>query len=545
MREFPESVFIAYVDGELDTETEREFELFLMRSREARQKVVELQDESAVLRDALLERPRRVVRPADARAPARGVALGIGPALGVAVVATAVLGTAYEFELPSGIGWLSPLNLFGAYDMFFDFIFWLRDEAPQLLELLIAVAATAGLSALLTLAFTVAFRRLSGTRVALLGCAVAIGLTAGEARAVDLRLHQESVSIAGDETISEPLVFSGDLLYVDGVIDGDLALLADRAVIRGEVRGDVFAVARSLEVLGRIDGSLRTFSERVSIDGTIAGDVTGLVEELSLTADGIVERDLSGASEHLTVDGRVGRHLFAIVDRIELRGAVGGNADLRGERLEVLDGARVEGDLSSQLEDGYELSLAPGAVVGGEVTEAPFVKDFGKHDHWDGTHFVLHRIIILVSAFLVGMALYFFVPGLFGGRLETTPEFFRSLGIGALVLVGVPISVALSAATIVGIPIALIVAALYATALFVAFTVFGALLGRMLLRRDPDSTSGFLMTLFVGLAVLGAAISLPWIGPPLGWLAMLTGLGLVVDFAIRSWWAPRRSQPAY
>ena len=45
--------------------------------------------------------------------------------------------------------------------------------------------------------------------------------------------------------------------------------------------------------------------------------------------------------------------------------------------------------------------------------------------------------------------------------------------------------------------------------------------------------------------LLPDSISLPWIGPPLGWLTMLTGLGLVVDFAMQSWGGPRGRQPAY
>jgi cytoskeletal protein CcmA (bactofilin family) len=546
MSEFPETVYMAYVEGELDPDVEREFELHLVRSREARQRIVELQEEVALLRDVLQERPARNLRTDSGRAPARGLALGLAPALGVAVVLTAAVGSLAELKLPGGIDWMSPFQLIGAYEMLFDLIFWLRDEAPQLLELVIAVVATAGLSALLTFAVTVAFRRLSGTHLASLVVLVAVGLLGRDAAAIDLRFHAETVTVANDETIEEALVVSGENLYVDGVIDGDLVAVVDRAVIRGEVKGDVFALARSLEITGTIHGSLRSVTERVDLDGQVKGDVTSLAEEFSLTSDGKIQRDATTLAEQASVDGEVGRHLFVGAERLELRGTVGGSADLRGKRLEVMDGARIAGDLSSQLEEGFELQIDDGATIGGEVTREPLEHDFGHGDRrFSDPDFYLHRIVILTSAFLVGMLLHFFAPAIFRGRMETSPEFFRSLGFGALVLIGAPIAIALCAVTIVGIPIALIVAGLYLTGLFVAFTVIAALIGRTILRRDPDSTAGFAITLLAGLVVLAVAISLPWIGKPLGWLTMLAGLGLLVDSATQTWWRPRRPAQAF
>ncbi|MGH0036256.1 MAG: hypothetical protein ACQGVK_14615 [Myxococcota bacterium] len=546
MSEFPESVYVAYVEGELEPEIEREFELHLVASREARQRVVALQEEVALLRDVLQDRPHRSPSIAGERAPARGLALGIGPALGFAVLLTAAIGSLAELKLPGGIDWMNPFELIGAYSMLFDLVFWLRDEAPQLLELALAVVATAGVSALLTFSVTVAFRRLGGTHLAglvlLLGAAVA----SREAVALDLRIHEETLTVAEGESIDEPVVVSGEALYVDGVIDGDLVVVVDRAVIRGRVNGDVFALARSLEVSGTIEGSLRSVSERIVLDGQVMRSLTSLADEFSLTEDGRVERDVSALAEQISVDGEVGRHLFVGAERLELRGSVGGSADLRGERLAVLGGARIEGDLVSQVEEGFELEVSDGATIGGEVSQAPLDHDFRpRRDRWRDSSFYFHRVVILTSAFLVGMALHFFVPALFRSRLETSPEFFRSLGFGALALVGTPIVIVVCAVTIVGLPIALIALGLFLTGLFVAFTVVAALLGRTLLRREPGTAGGFGLTLLVGLAVLAVAISLPWIGPPLGWLTMLTGLGLMVDFATDTWWRPRSREAAF
>jgi len=532
MNDFPESVYVAYVDGELDPAQEREFALHLMRSADARRRVVALQEEATLLRDALQERERISLRPAVVHAPARGLALGIAPALAAVVAVMAGVGWLLDLRLPGGFEWLNPRDMFGVYAMFFDLIFWLRDEAPQLIELLIAVVATVACSALLTFVVTAVFRRFSGASLlalALLGVPV---LAVRQASAVELHVHEEKVTIPAGEVVSETLVVSGHSLYVDGVVDGDVAVVAERAVIRGEVRGDVFAFVRSLEISGRVGGSVRAVGERVDVDGRVERDVTALGDQVSQTTEGYTGRDFTVFGENVAVDGEVGRHLFSGAERLEVRGSVAGNADLFGDRALVLDGARIGGNLSSRLEAGRSVEISPGAVVVGSVSESRSEHDFSRTaSRFSSMHFYLHRVVILASAMLVGLFLYAFAPGLFGGRLETAPDFFRSLGFGLGVLVGAPIAIGLCAVTVVGIPIALFAAWLYVAALFVAFTLVGALLGRTLMRSETPTLGSFGLRLAVGLLVLAVAISLPWIGTPLTWLALLTGLGLLAEYA--------------
>jgi hypothetical protein len=126
-------------------------------------------------------------------------------------------------------------------------------------------------------------------------------------------------------------------------------------------------------------------------------------------------------------------------------------------------------------------------------------------------------------------------------RLETTGAFFRSLGIGFLALVATPLALALAAVTLVGIPVTLIVGAAYLLALYLSPILVAALVGRTLISSDGEGASGFGLALLVGLLVLTLLVNVPVLGWLVRVLAVLTGLGILVERAVSAW---RASHPA-
>ena len=142
---FDELTYAIYADGELAGPRRREVETHLIGCRRCRERVVHLGDEAQLLGEALHERRRRQPVVA-APAPARGVAIGIGPVLLGVALATSALGWLVETAAPTSDRWLGPLSPKGAYDMLFDVIFLLRHEAPDALAFVTDVAAMASAS---------------------------------------------------------------------------------------------------------------------------------------------------------------------------------------------------------------------------------------------------------------------------------------------------------------------------------------------------------------------------------------------------------------
>ena len=71
--------------------------------------------------------------------------------------------------------------------------------------------------------------------------------------------------------------------------------------------------------------------------------------------------------------------------------------------------------------------------------------------------------------------------------------------------------------------------------LFVSTVVVAALVGCSITSLDPDSSHGFGLALLLGLVIVVASMSLPWVGGLLRLLIGLTGMGLLISTVHDMW----------
>jgi hypothetical protein len=539
---FPEAVYSVYVDGELPLAELRDVEAHLVRCRDCRALVVALRDEEALLADVLQERQPRSFQSVPRRAPARGLAIGFLPSLGAVALVVASVGWIVESLFPSSMTWLNPLNLIGAYDMAFDLIFLIRDQAPGLVELLIAVAVTVSVSALATFVLSVLARRLWGP--ATLGSLMLVLLSAPTPGSALMMQEGDQIRVGPGETVEETLIATGETVHVEGVIDGDLLVLAERLVIRGEVRGNVYGLVRKLELNGRVTGSLHVGSARIIIAGEVGESLWNVSESLSLEGEGRVGRDLLVLSGGVVIDGEVGRDVLAGGQYLEIRGRVARNADAHFERIALFDGASIGGDFALKMPEGQKAEIDPGAAIAGELSENYL--DHGrlreKSHRFLSIAFYVRAVILLAAMFLVGMALHAVVPGIFDNQLGTAGEFFRALGYGFVALIGAPVILVFTFLTIVGIPIAIIGAWVFITAVFVSGIVVSALIGCAVVRSAETSTAGFGLALLLGLCVTLFSGAIPFVGFLVHVVILVTGVGLVADRCVSALRTSRRAR---
>lgn len=538
MSHIPEWKFGAYVDGELSPAEAREVEAELVRSQRARELVLALRDEARLLGDVLQgRRPEPATAPV-VEPPARGLALGIPVSLAIAGGVLAVSSVLLETKLPAGIDWLNPLRLLGVYEMAFDLIFLLRDSAPGLLELTVALAATASFAALATFATSAILRRIAGPTA--LSLALLAALAAPQpARALDLRLHQ-SVHVTEDQVIEGTLVVNGEFAHIDGVVRGDVFALVERMTIRGRIEGNLFAVARDVELSGVIEGSVHAAAENMNVNARIRGSLYTANDNITLAREGLIERDAAHLAERIRIEGSVSRDLTAGAERIEIRGAVGRDAEIWADEIEVLANSNVAGDVIAHVPDESHFVVAEGAVIGGESSVRSLeTMRRSLLDRYTQGRFYFWLLIHLCASFVVGLLLYALLPGLFVGRLANSGEFFRSLGIGFAVLVLGPVVLALIGLTLVGLPLALMGGALYASAIYLAGILVAALIGVSIAPPRSTGLRDFGASLLVGVVILGVATHVPIVGGILRVLVLLVGLGLLAERVRSAWLASR------
>lgn len=546
---FPEVTYTFYVDGELPPDQLRPVELHLVECRHCRELVVALREEADLVADVLNERVPALHIPSPTASPAQGLALGFGPALVVAALASVAFGWVLETVRPASLDWVGPLSLRGAYDMAFDLVFLLRDKAPAAFEVALAVAAMASISALLTFALTGVLRRWSGPTLLALLALLAVVLPAAPGGA-HFGLHEHGLHEHDDYTLPAGEVHEGTLIAsarnvsVDGEVKGDLVVLAEQLTVRGKVEGNVIAAARNLELPGEVTGSVHVVVARGNVSGDIAGNLYAGGEHFTLGSSAQIGRDAIVGGENLVFEGSVGRDLIAGGDWVEVRGRVGRNVQAWVERLSFPDGAEISGDVDAMIPRDKQVEVASGARIAGEIRS--------RHEPMDEPHgfarflepgFYLGLALHVGAGFALGMVLHFLVPGLFGARIESAGGFFSALLTGFVAALAIPVALALVGLTVVGIPLAVLGLGVFATALYTSLILVSAWVGSAVIQPSGERWTSFGRSLLVGLVITVVVTQTPFLGPVALAIVILTGLGLVVDWARRTW-AASRSAPA-
>src|SRR6266540_973335 len=166
---------------------------------------------------------------------------------------------------------------------------------------------------------------------------------------------------------------------------------------------------------------------------------------------------------------------------------------------------------------------------------------------------VLTWLLLLPALLLTGAVMIFAFPRFTPAAaqaIETDP--WRSLGVGALALLGAPAVMVALFVTGVGIPLGLILLAAYLVALLVGYLVaalFVGLVGVRRLRGEPPGSpipkrGPLVLRLLAALVVLGILRLVPVLGGLVSLAALLFGMGALVMQLHRAYRGGERAQPA-
>ncbi|MGH7336181.1 MAG: hypothetical protein ACREI7_01265, partial [Myxococcota bacterium] len=432
-------------------------------------------------------------------------------------------------RLPGALDLIHPRRLKGAAEMGFDLIFMLRENAPGLVELAFSIGVVASVSALATFAVGALTRRIFGAAPLLFA---ALLVAPEPARAFEI--HREDMfRIARGERVEQNVVATGERVEIDGTLDGDLIAAAEHVTVRGEITGSVYVFCRDLDITGSVGGALHAMAETSRIDGTIRQRVYAASEDFALTRNGRLQSDAHLFVDSGVIEGAVRRDVLVAAERLDLRGEVGRNVQAPWiEQIYLRDGAHVGGDVEVRLEEGRSVEQAAGARVDGEVRSIPRQSRREHYlDHYRSWRFYAGHLLYFAAAFVIGLIAYRNGTVIFRGTIATGGELLRALGLGFVVLVVAPIAMIAAALTIIGIPTAVLALFLYIVALYTSDLVVGAWLGRLVAPPADESLVAFGRSFAAGLAILTAVSIVPFLGPAVGVVVMLLGLGLLTGRA--------------
>jgi cytoskeletal protein CcmA (bactofilin family) len=539
-----DAAYAHYVGGELGREELRRVEAHLVRCRRCRAFVLALREDEALRAEALRDPEAGAPPPrpgaAAAAPPGHGSALALSLTLLALAAAAAAALALLESGLPGAdrparLGWR------GASAMALDLLLLVRQRAPALFDLALPIAAMASVSALLSFALSALRRRLGGPGAKALAALAILALPVEGRAHFGFHEHEDVVVEAG--SVHEgTLVANARSVSIDGVVDGDLVVLAERLTVRGELRGNLFAVARELDLRGVVEGSVFAGGERARIGGEVRGDLYAAGDMVALEPAGRVGRDATIVADQVLLEGELGRDANALfAGRVEARGRLGRHLRARADAVALLDTTRIGGDVRATLPEGVEVERSPGAELGGELrTEHRVPRGGSELDRLRSPELYAWMLLHVGAGFVFGMLLHLVAPGILAVRAGGPRDLVRAFGVGLATIVAAPLALLVAAATIVGIPVALLGAAALVASLYVALVALAALVGAALL-RPRAGRAGFGAALAAGLAILVVLTHLPFLGGALRVVAVLTGLGLLVE---RTWSAWRGRAPS-
>jgi len=353
--------------------------------------------------------------------------------------------------------------------------------------------------------------------------ALILALTPVPAAAADIR--QGDVTIGTTETIEDDLYAFGGNIAINGTIHGDLIAAGNNISVDGTVTGDVIAAGQSVVIRGQVGGSVRAAGGTIVLDGKVTNDLLAGGNELTILSNGRVGRDAIIAATNATISGQIGRDLQAGSTNVKIDGGVGGNVLATVDKLQLTDRATIGGNLKYTSKNDAQIANA--SSVKGSIERQTPANDRAPLVTGPAA-LVIEWLKGLIGLLILGILVVFFFPGFSrraGEALVRSP--WLTLGIGALVLIGLPIlSILFFAvgALIGGGWIGFVVLAMFGVVLALGIPVAAVGVGGALLRIAHRPVPVWL-ALIIGLIVLLLVALIPILGGLVIFCALLFGMG--------------------
>jgi cytoskeletal protein CcmA (bactofilin family) len=364
------------------------------------------------------------------------------------------------------------------------------------------------------------------------GVALVLGLPA-TALAAEVR-SGDTVVVPASETIADDVYAFGNNVTIDGTINGDVIAAGSTVTINGRVAGDVIFAGSTLTLNAPVGGSVRAAGNALTIAAPVTGDAVAAGSIINVNGAGRVGRDVLAAAGAIDLRGPVGRDVKASAGTLTVASSVGGSVQAQVTDLVLASGAAVQGPISYV--SSKDLTVAPDAQIPGSIQRsAPPTR---TPNPW-----VIGGIDLLgfIRGF-VGLAAFGAIFVLLFPRASVTAaeavqrQWLASLGLGFALLVAVPILALLAFG--IGVMIGGWWISLFALAAYAVLSVMGYLASSFwagsALARWANWQWHPVWRLVLGVAIVGLISLVPFIGPLVGFVAIVMGVGAL---ALTTWFA--------
>jgi cytoskeletal protein CcmA (bactofilin family) len=287
------------------------------------------------------------------------------------------------------------------------------------------------------------------------------------------------------------------------------------------ISDDLIAAGANIQVAGHIKKGLKVFGANISIPGTVSGEVYSAGADIDLS-------------------GTFGSKVTAVGASVVLSGTFDQDVEVASAKLTLMPATIIRANL---IYSAAVLEKQEGSQVLGTVTERQKPLKTEKVHEWRekgeraakraGIVFWFISTIALVLVGLIISAVFPNHTNRVVGVISQSP--WKSIGLGLVFLVVVPVAIVIALVTVVGIPAAIIAGFLYAIIVYISRIYLGVWIGRKVIGapKRKQITSLF-WPLVVGVTIIALIGLIPFIGWIFKLFCLLIGLGALSLAVLRS-----------
>ena len=530
---YSEQVIAIFVDGELALEESRRLRDHMASCQRCRHLLDALRAENRVLSESLQELPEEAASPADfSRSPWSLKWSDLAVVGAVLALGSLVVGWIDELSIPQALQWLNPFSLSGRTNLIFNLSYYFALGGTAMLTDYAAVVGRLFFLLLLGGGALLLGRRWGlrqpGPRLLIVLLALSLPGFALERR------HSDFVTVAANETVDDTLLASGNIVRVEGVINGDLLAFGGTVDVRGTVKGDLVSFAKRIVVSGAVEGNIYNLSNSLDLGGQLGDNIYGLMQSLRVNDRARVGGGMVVGAGDISLEGEVKRSVNMFAGNADVSGSIGRELAMAGDNLTLTNTARIGGNLSARVHQLKNVHIADGATIVGTRDIQVRV----RQSRFARPRFYFYQAVWLAAAMLVGWLGLVLFPGFFHATTQAVGSGWRSLGLGVAVLASAPVAIILTAITLVGLPASLMLLMVYLAAIYLAKIWVGAFLGQRLVKPAGATKGDWLLGLLVGLLILTIVGFIPHLGGLVHFGVVCLGLGAF------AWQLYRASRPA-
>ncbi|MEJ2108415.1 MAG: zf-HC2 domain-containing protein [Acidobacteriota bacterium] len=519
-----------YADGELQDIENAEIAVHLAECHVCEKKALALTEENQLLRNSLQD--VEIYEPDPVRAESMNIVrifCAVSALLGIALLVRTSFRYISDTTLPAGLDWILPLSLLGKLNLIATGFFYFLEKGRDIMTSFINETSTV-LVGLLVLTALIAMVRRSRKMASMVCLTTMLFFFVVPGHAVEIRKADKdsgNIYVAADETIDDSLVAFGDSVDIRGTVTGDLITFARRINVRGAVQGNIITFGQNVDIAGNVDGDVFGFAMTLRTNGDVGKNLWAFAQTMAIDAEGSLGQNATVFGANINADGSIGRDLSAFGAFVDVSGNVGRDLNVSGEKLTVQRTSVIGRNLNAKIKLEKNIQIDPEATILG-TTNVSQPEEKIRPNKYLTFGFYFGQFLRIAGSFLMGMLLFWLLPGMKKAPLRDMRGLLISGGIGFIAAVATPIAALILVITLIGIPLAVTSLLFWLLALYFAKIVVGRYLGGMLLKNGRDTMGHTASTLLIGLVLIVIVVNLPYIGGIINVLLTILGLGALL-----------------